>query len=362
MVLKIVRGRTLPIGVDLGSSAVKLAQLRLSEGGIDLVAMGQAEIPRPCRQDASRRLECLCQGIRSVLKGNPFKGQQAILSLPAPDTFVQHVKIPKLPPQEAALAVRDELQGKLPCPIEDAIVRHVIAGDVYGEGETRQEAIVVAVPRRTLEDCLGMARRAKLDVVGVNIEPFAVVECFARLFKRDDDAHRTVLFVDMGAVSTQVVLAHGRRTIFARNLAMGGDHLDQVIAQKKNVPIEKAQVMRRGLITGDIDKDQAEELYRLLDEPLDLVAGEMTMCLRYCESVFRNQSIERAVFVGGEAADKRLCQSLAQRLSLPAQIGDPLIRVRYTAGWQGPFAMDRRVPQPRWAVAVGLSLGADQAA
>jgi len=359
MALKIVVGKTLPIGVDLASSAVKLAQLRASEGGVELVAAGETAVPRACRDQASR-LEYFCHGVRKALRSCPFKGRQAILSLPAHETFVQHVKIPKLPPQERPQALESELEGKLPYPVEDAVIRSTVVGDVYGEDDARQEAIVVAVSRRTLNSYLSMAHHAKLDVVGVNIKPFAIVECFARLFLREQDASRAVLYLDMGAASTQVVLAHGRDPVFARNLAIGGDQLDQAVADKLNISLENAQAVRRELIAGNSQSPDAEQVYMILDETLGSMAVEMTKCLRYYESVFRNRTIDRAVFVGGQAADKRLCQILAQRLALCAQVGDPLARVKFAADARPQ--LDRRVPQPRWAVAVGLSLGAQRAA
>ncbi|MCK4602323.1 MAG: hypothetical protein KAU28_07640, partial [Phycisphaerae bacterium] len=71
---------------------------------------------------------------------------------------------------------------------------------------------------------------------------------------------------------------------------------------------------------------------------------------------------ERAIFVGGQALDKRLCQSIAKRLNLPAQIGDPLLRIKRIDGAGLEFGLDRREPQPHWSVAVGLSLGATRAA
>ena len=88
----------------------------------------------------------------------------------------------------------------------------------------------------------------------------------------------------------------------------------------------------------------------------------MTQCLRYYESVFRSQSVDRAIFVGGQAYDKRLCQAIAQRLNMPSQIGDPLVRMRRTDGAGVDPKLDWRNPQPAWAVAVGLSLGPTVAA
>ncbi|MCD4699092.1 MAG: hypothetical protein K8R91_00770, partial [Phycisphaerae bacterium] len=74
--------------------------------------------------------------------------------------------------------------------------------------------------------------------------------------------------------------------------------------------------------------------------------------------------IERAIFLGGQARDKRLCKEIARRLRLPSQVGDPLVKIKQAKGAMivpddGP---DLRKAQPEWVVAVGLSLGAKKEA
>ena len=68
------------------------------------------------------------------------------------------------------------------------------------------------------------------------------------------------------------------------------------------------------------------------------------------------------IFVGGQAHDKRLCQSVAKRLHLPAQVGDPMAGIKRLNQAGVAFGLDTRQPSPSWAVAVGLSLGATLAA
>ncbi|RPI58129.1 MAG: hypothetical protein EHM48_10510 [Planctomycetaceae bacterium] len=201
-----------------------------------------------------------------------------------------------------------------------------------------------------------------MEVVGVNIDACAMVECFARLFRRASDVGRAVLFVDIGAAATQVALSHGNKLVFARTLAMGGDQLEQAVADGLKISMDQARLLRRQSQVAQPDPAAQDELYRLMDRPMNMLADELTQCLRYCESVFREQTVERAIFVGGQAYDTRLCQSVAQRLNLPSQIGDPLIRVKVAPGITLHPGVDSRLPQPDWAVAVGLSLGAGSAA
>ena len=339
-----------------------MVQMQGTDSGPQLVAAGSAGLPRDCLDDSSEWLEWLIKGIRSVLAVGLFTTRQCILSLPARATFIHHAKLPKLPPEQLPGALKWELQDKLPYPVEEAIIRHVVAGDVFGDGEAKQEVIVVAVPRSTVQSCLDMSRRLKLDVIGLNIEPCAIVECFARLFRRDSDSTRTTIYVDMGAASTQVVLARGPRIVFARNLTVGGRDLDAVAAEKLGVSVEQANHIRRQALAEQTGSPGPQEVMGLLKEPIAELVEELTQCMRYHESVFRGQPVERMVFLGGQAYDKRLCQIIAQRLELPAQIGDPLVQVSRAGGAATGAALDIAGPRPDWAVAIGLSLGADQAA
>ncbi len=362
MPLKLVKGKTLPIGLDLGTHRIKMAQLRLVDGCYELVAAEAVELPAPSRQDLSARLGAVGEAIRHMLTSGRFAGRQCVLCLPAEATFVQHIRIPTLPTSQIGAAIAEELTGKLPYPVGEAVVRHMLAGQVPGEGEGKQEVIVVAVSRPVLEKYLAMAHRAKLDVVAVDVEACAVVECFARVMARASDSAHATLFVDMGAASTQFVVSMGPHLVFARNLTAGGSRINQALAEKLHVSVEEASLLRQDVAAGRSTPQAEDELFGLLDETIKEIADEMTQCLRYYDSVFRHRSVERAIFVGGQAYDKRLCQALAQRLNLPAQIGDPLVRVRRSPGAGARLNFDWRQPQPAWAVAVGLSLSPTVAA
>lgn len=361
MAMKLVRGRTLPIGVDLGSRSVKMAQLRCMEETYELLAAAAVEVPDVPGAATGPR-PGMADHVREALRSAPFKGAQCILSLPAEATFVHPVRLPKLPAAQIDAAIRAELAAKLPFPAAQAVIRHVIAGDVYGEGDPRQEVIAVAASRATVESYLAAARKARLDVIGVNIEPCAIVECFSRLFRRASDQGRAILFLDVGYVTTQVVLAHGARIVFAKNLIFGDKDMDRAVAEGMSIPPEQAHALRKDLRPETATGSAADEVYRLLAGSVDVLATELMSCLRYYESVFTNKPVETAIFLGGGACDKRFCQNVAQRLNLPAQIGDPLLRIERAEGAGLSIGLDRRDAQPAWAVAIGLSLGAATAA
>lgn len=362
MGLRIKTQKNLPIGVDLGSCRVKMAQLRTSRDGVEMVAMGSGELPLNGEERPGRQLGLLAKKIRDILKTTEFNGREAVVSLPAAAIFLQPVRISVVRPSQVDDAVAAELQGKLPYPVADAVIRHIPAGSVYADGKEMQERIVVAISRRDLSAFLSMARSAGLDVVGINIEACAVVECFARLFRRRDEESSTTLFADIGATSIQVVLTRGQKMIFARNLSVGGHTLDKVVAEALQIPIEQAHRVGMEMMDGRTDEVAEDELFRLLSAKIGEIAGQMTHCLQYCESSFSSQAIDRMIFVGGQANNKRFCQCIAERLNLPAQVGNPMAGVKMASNASRAPGVDARQPQPSWAVAIGLSLGATHAA
>jgi type IV pilus assembly protein PilM len=359
MAAKTSKSKVLPIGIDLGSSVAKVAQLRVSEGELELLAARQIAQQPPAGSDRTARLAQVGGELRKMLRGKEFSGHSAVLSIPAEETFVHHVRIPRVAAAEQERVIHGELRGKLPYSLESAIVRYLVAGDIPSESEPRQEVLTVSVPRAVVEGYLQMAAKARLNVVGVNIESCAIVECFARLFRRESDKSRAIMYVDIGTRSTQVVLSHGPRIVFARNLPLSGERFDGAVAEALSIPLGDARRRRRDAMAEDADPATAEEILGAMETPIGALAAELTQCLRYYETVFRGDGVERAIFLGGGAYDKRLCQAIARRANLPAQIGDPLAKIRRGEGME---SFSSETPRPDWAVAVGLSIGSGEAA
>jgi Tfp pilus assembly PilM family ATPase len=105
-------------------------------------------------------------------------------------------------------------------------------------------------------------------------------------------------------------------------------------------------------------QSQASRMEEACAQPLSRIVEELELCRRYHETTFPNSPVQRLIFIGGEARQKALCQSIARQLGVAAQIGDPMIRLGKTAELPADCGLDVTQPQPAWAVAIGLSMGA----
>ncbi|HYO10840.1 MAG TPA: pilus assembly protein PilM [Tepidisphaeraceae bacterium] len=417
-----------PIGVDYGSDALRLAQVQLVGGEHRLVAAATADVPAHIRHDVGARLNFFVDTTRDLLSQGKFRGRQAVLGLPAANMFIQHLRMPKMDADGMKKALPWELRGKLPIDPSHALLRHIVAGDVYEGQEAKCEVIVMAAAKEMVNQLLAAASKARLDVVGMNTEPKALVDCFTQIYRRKSDEGVISCYVDIGAVATRATIACGTEILFARTIPVGGDHFSRAAAQGLSIKLEEAKILRvkiaqmpppaeeakekppvtvRGVRpdasiensfallsaglpperrTPAVTDEQPEEtaaapapaaapaaapapspaddlarqskrVEQACAEPLRRLVEELELCRRYYEMTFPQRPLERLIFVGGEARQKGLCQQIARQMGLAAQVGDPLVRVGKNSDVGVEAGIDRRQPQPGWAVAIGLSMG-----
>jgi type IV pilus assembly protein PilM len=233
-----------PIGIDFGTDGLRMAQVEPADGEYRLAAAASAEVPASIRQDPAARLTFFTETVRDRLASGNFKGRRAILSLPAASCFIQHLRLPRLEAEELKKALPWEARGKLPIDPSHALLRHIVAGEVYQDSEQKLEVILLAAARELVNQLLAAAARAKVDVVGMNVEPKAIVDCFTHIYRRKSDAEQTACYVDIGCSGTRATIARGPQILFARAIPVGGDHFNRAVASALKMSLEDAKVLR----------------------------------------------------------------------------------------------------------------------
>jgi type IV pilus assembly protein PilM len=416
---KFFEAKANPIGVDFGTDSLRLAQVQPTgeSGEYKLLAAASCDVPSHVRNHPASRLQFFVETTRDLLAQGNFQGRQAVLGLPAASMFIQHLRMAKLDEAETKKALPWEARGKLPMDPSHAVLRHLIAGEVYHDTEPKNEVILMAAARELVNQLLAAASKAKLDIVGMNVEPKALIDAFTQIYRRKTDGEVVNCFVDIGAVGTRAIIARGREIFFARNIPVGGDHFTRATASALHMSFEEAKLLRIKLgssvqpvdntrerasipapaqeSAGEQAADDSENSFALLAvatrssgvalanaaatrftppahispdeqaskvqtacaEQVTKLIEELTLCRRYYEATFPNRPVDRLVFVGGEARHRNLGQQIAREMGLAAQIGDPLVRMGRISDIGIESGIDRRQPQPGWAVVIGLSMG-----
>lgn len=368
--------QTPPIGIDFGAGSMKVLQVARVVGGensapskasgsevrtssaggpYSLVAAACIQTPEDLRRDVAGRLAFQIEALPRLLKAAGFKAKRAVCSIPAPSTICKHLRVPRPEGATVASVVKAAVPMQLGVDPSAIVFRHV---EVCDAGGGKSEVICMAAARELVQRLMKAIHDSKLEPVGIHNEFTAILEACKGLCKGDEPA----LYLDLGAGSTKAVIAHGSSMVFAKSIDIGGFHLDDTVAKQRKVGAAEANAIRRGMESLTVSREAraSDPVVAVatedLSEPLEMLTDEISMCLRYHESLFGGRRVGRIVFVGGEARQTALCQHIARVLRLPAQVADPFACVARD-GTEPCVGVDMSQAQPGWTVALGLCLG-----
>jgi Tfp pilus assembly PilM family ATPase len=350
-----------PIAIDFGSSSVKLMQATPGEPPSMLAAVG-LRIPDALRAERDLRFDFLEKQLPRMLRKGGFKGRRVICSIPSSDTLIQHMQIADAPGIDREETVKMQLSGQRGMSPNGMVVRTYFVTEVHRDGEPLSEVICFAISRDAVMRYVELLRKCKLETVGVHSEIIGMVRAFDHMQPPPDQPVEATLYVDVGCSSTNVAITHGAQMVFARCIQIGGQHLDEKLAERLGCDVATARAQRiseQVLADGAAPDEQGGAAVGVAESPDEVaaiagsIAEELSMCARYHHSLFRDQQINKIVFLGGEARNITLCQHIARELRLPAQLGDPLARFEHKRSLRTPgLALGQ--PQPGWAVVCGL--------
>ncbi len=335
-----------PIGVDIGARSIKLVQC--SQDGQHVLALAQGELPQTTQASPEQRLAAVAGVLAKVREARPFRGRDAVLCLGASHLFVQNLRVPKSTHESLATVVAREVAGRLPFNAAEAEIRFLEAGEVRQGDTVKREIIVLACQRAVLQHLLEAAEIVGLRPVAIDVEAQAMVRCYARQFRREEDQHHSRMFLRIGAQDTVVVIAQGQTIRFAKYLELGGKHFDEAVARLlKMKPSDAALLRRQGERRSDRqDPEVARTLAAAMHPVMERLTSELSLCVRYYSVTFRGQPLERVLVSGGEAHEE-LVAELNRRLDMRCELANPL------------RTFPQSPPQPRpaaWDIATGLAL------
>jgi type IV pilus assembly protein PilM len=335
-----------PIGVDIGSRSIKMIQFDAAQTRVWEAA--RWDLPAEPALNQDRLDERIVESLRRAMEGRRFRGREAVFSLGSSNLFVQNIRVAQASGDELTKIVHFEAAGRLPYSREEAEIRYIDADTIRQGDSIRREVILMACHKPVLDRMVHVAERAGLQPMAVNPEPLAILRSYSRQLRRDEDQKRRIMYVNVGASNTLVVIACGMEAVFIKYLDIGGRLLDSAVSKHVKLSLIDAASLRsrNGDGRAGSDPEVAKSITESIRPIQDRLAHELSLCMRYYSVTFRSETLQQCLIGGGEANDA-LVEWLGARLDLPCELGDPLRR------------LEQSMPRERisqWDVAVGLAM------
>ena len=351
-----------PIGLDIGSSCLKMLQLEPTKAGLYAVAAGYYNFPANLEANDSQRRELTIQAVKKLLKEKNFHGRRVVSALPDNEVAIRTVRLAHLPTDRIEETVRYEAAEKLPFDMDSARLQCLPAGRVHQGNEVRNEIIVLAVQNESINQHIELLSEMSLEPVAIDVGPTALFRCFERFLLRREDENDVSFIVDIGAANTKVIIGHGAEIAFVKIIEIGTLSILEVVGDRMGLSTAEASGLWRRTSDGtECEEDQtsdtkgelADEVFDAARPVLSELGREISLCLRYHGVMFRGYRPKLVRLTGGEANSSRTAEFLSGALALPVEPANPF-RHTNTAGIdvQG----NRRKPAPIWAVSAGLAL------
>lgn len=354
MLKKLLQNRRRIIGLDIGFNSIKMIQMAQDQGKLGIYAADRA-IFKPELSDDKRR-EFTVSTIKGMMAKGNFKGCDVVVSIPNGDLKVKSLRLDDVSDKEIKKLIKNEVAPQLGLNSDKDEIRYMVAGKVHHGGELKNEVIFIGVEKKTIESHLGLLDEAGVIPVGIDPVPCALMRSFTRSLRRESDQTQVNFYIDIGSQFTTVLIGNNHQINFIKHIPIAGDKLNRQVAEKLDVSIEEAAMLRSKLqnkTDETINPATSQAVIDAMTSVIEELAQEVSLCFRYYAVTFRGKRPSHVMLTGGEASETALKHALRKQLNLEIEIAHPLRGVNFSRVSQ---FMDEEAALSEWAVATGLSL------
>jgi len=396
------------LGLDFGTSSIKLVELENVSGRPRLVTYGSVEIDtNVSRDDAKADQAKVASILKALIQRTGAHSRASIAALPNFSVFSSVISLPELSEKQLTEAVQWEAKKFVPMPIENVVLDWKIINTIEnanpraespnapeqpkssanapvapvapaseGKGEAVNDAtqkpnqpkesargnlakcekvvriLLTAAPRHLIERYVSIFKLAGLNLISLETESFALSRS---LVGNDQDP---ILIVDVGSLTTDLTVVENGVPVLARSIDIGGKTVTKAIADSMGISLERAEQFKRDVGLGSFKVVGAQPgavqnsgVAGMIESSFSAVINEMKYSLDLHKSQGQSK-ITKILITGGSSFLPGLPDYLTRALGIKTYIGNPWARVSY------PKDLGDVLEQlaPHMAVSVGLAM------
>ena len=309
----------LALGLDIGSSGVKLIQLKERKGGYALMAFGTAPLPPEAIVDgALMNSAAIVSAIQELVAQQKVKTKEVAIGVRGHSVIIKKISLPRMTQEELDESIQWEAEQYIPFDVKDVNIDTQILtpeGDAAGQ----MDVLLVAAKKDMINDYTSVCAEAGLTATVVDVDAFAVQNAYEANYEASTE---TVVLINVGAAVANInILAKGNTT-FTRDITMGGNAFTEEIQKQLNISYDEAEALKVGG-QGETDAVVPQEVERVIQGVAEQMAGEIQRSLDFYAATAADSRIARIYLSGGTARIPALFKVLEARAGVPVEILNP---------------------------------------
>ncbi|WP_298433902.1 type IV pilus assembly protein PilM [Geobacter sp.] len=308
------------IGIDIGSSSVKLMQLKEHEGVYQLLNVGIVPLPPEAIVDNTLMdSSSVVEAVKSLVKSLDVKVKEVACSISGNTVIIRKIKLPAMPADELEDQIQWEAEQYIPFDINDVNIDFQIL-EPDEEDPSRMDVLLVASKKEIVNDYVNVFTEAGLKLMVVDVDSFAVQNAFELNYEAGPE--EVVALINIGANVLNLNIVKGGISLFTRDVQMGGNLFTEEIQKQLGLSSDEAEQVK---ITGNYpDKGRLQDVIAKVNETL---AIEMRRSLDFYNTTAGEGKIGKVYLSGGAAKTSSLSEVVQNKLGLPVEMMDPLRKI-----------------------------------
>lgn len=377
-------GSKATVGLDIGTSSVKVVQLRRKGSAIELEKAASVAIypdgERP--SDAAGRRQAIVDAIKRALAQGGITAKSSISAVSGESIIVRYLQLPNMPEDELKKALQWEAEEYIPFRLDEVNLDSMVLGK-SAEGDERVDVLLVSAKRDMIDEHLSMIREAGLTARIVDVDSFAFLNCYESNY--DDARQNCIALVNIGAEITGISILEAGMSRFTREIAIGGNTITEAVRSHARVSYTEAEQLKMtqganppGLGNADTKHNFSSSLMDTIRGQVEQMTGddagsesrqqivaraiggviadlisEVRRSIEFFENQTRGMSVEKIVLGGGTSLMPNLREHFEKDTGLTTEVIDPLRRIHPVGRDLDPNLIDRN----RHMLSVGIGLG-----
>jgi len=337
------------VGCDIGSSAIKLVELKpLKNGEFQLVHAATAELsPEAIVDGAIMDSSLVVEALSHLISENNIKNSNFGTSLSGHSVIIKRIQLPSMTEAELAESIQWEAEQYVPFDINDVNLDYVV---LDASGGDAMDVLLVAVKKDRIADYTSVIVQAGKQPVLVDVDVFALQNAFEINYGVPAD---TLALVNVGASVMNINVLHNGSSIFWRDVAAGGNQYTEAIQRELNLAREDAVRLKMGERVGE---HTVQSVLGILNSVSEDLAAELQKTIDFFVATSSVDRLDKLILAGGGAGVLNLDEVLKERFQVPVEVMNPFRNIRYSESEFDPEWINRHAPS--MSVAVGLAVRA----
>ncbi len=344
-------------GLDIGSSAVKIAEISIRGGKVSVERLLKMDLPAmPDDLPDQERRDLISTAVRNLCQRNGLLNRQMAGNLSGAFVASRLFTLPSLSQEELVVYFQQHAQEYLPARVNLSEVEFdfQVLKEEMQDGKEIGQIILAAARKQAVDDHMKLMEGAGVFPGCMDASSMSLINTFS--LNPHLIASKLLAIIDLGHLSTKVLVVKDRILSFAIEFPLGGDSVTRALQARYSLDGSQAQDLKHRLSGIESQDNQAvitigqtnisaEEAVGSYRPELDKIVEEIKKIRQYHGG---GKNWQRVIMTGGGAKTKVLVEVISAGLACQAEVVKSLEGVLYDD------AIGESIPE--FSLAIGLAL------